>query len=216
MKVKVAARSSPLSKVQVLEVLQELHQHHPKVEFETLWMKTRGDKDLQTSLRVMANSDFFTYEVDQALLQGKCDIAIHSAKDLPNPLASGIALAAVTKGLPNGDSLVMRKGVSFQTLPAGAVIATSSERRENAIKELRSDLCFKDLRGNIGQRLELLENGQADGIVVADAALIRLGLMHLNLFSIPGSTTPLQGQLAITTRHDHSVMLKLFTCLDHR
>ncbi|MDE3045989.1 MAG: hydroxymethylbilane synthase [Verrucomicrobiota bacterium] len=193
---KVGARSSPLSRAQV----EEVRLLYPHVTFEPVWVETIGDRDLATSLRTLGKSDFFTRELDEMLLRGEIDIAVHSAKDLPEPLPSGLCIAALTKGLDPRDSLVFRKGESLETLPSGAWIATSSERREEAVRSLRSDLRFKDVRGPIAQRLALLQTGEADGVVIAEAALLRLGFHHLPRIYLPGPTTPGQGQLAIVCR----------------
>lgn len=214
--IKVGARSSPLSKAQVQEVYSEIHPYCPHIEFENIYVETTGDKDRATSLRTLDKTDFFTKELDHLLLNGGCRIAVHSAKDLPDPLPKGLTIAAITKGVDPADVLVLRPGESLETLPAGAHIATSSVRREEQVRQLRHDLNFCDLRGTIGERLTLLENGQADGVVLAEAALIRLGLTHLNRIRLPGETAPYQGQLAILCRESDAEMLDLFYYLDTR
>lgn len=212
--IKVGARESPLSQVQVQEVLKELQKIHPFVQFHLITLKTQGDRDLNTSLRGQDKTDFFTRELDDLLLKDECRITIHSAKDLPDPLPEGLQIVAITEGIASWDSLVLRKGETLKTLPKNALIATSSERREEAVKQLRSDFCFTDLRGPIHQRLKQLE--AVHGVVVAEAALIRLQLTHLNRIRLPGETTPLQGKLAILTRQNDQEMEKLFSCLDCR
>jgi hydroxymethylbilane synthase len=212
----VAARSSPLSQIQVREVLDELRRFHPEIEFETTLVESQGDKDQSTSLRTMEKTNFFTKEIDELILNKSCRIGIHSAKDLPHPLPEGLSVLALTKGLDPADVLVMRPNKSIQTLPSGAIIATSSERRENALRQLRSDLRFVDLRGIISQRLAKLESGVVDGVIIAEAALIRLGLTHLNRIKIPGETAEGQGKLAVVGRTDDDEMMELFACLDSR
>lgn len=213
----VAARASPLSLVQVEEVCHEIKQFHPHICFKPLYISTHGDQDLKTSLRDLPkSSDFFTRELDEALLQRRCNIAIHSAKDLPDPLREGLTIAAITRGLDSGDSLVLKSGFTIESLPEGAVIATSSHRREENVRQLKSNLKFVDIRGPIGQRLALLESGEVDGVVVAEAALIRLKLTHLNRVKLPGLTVPLQGKLAVVVREDAPAMLKMFSCIDSR
>lgn len=213
----VAARASPLSKVQVEEVYHELSQYYPDVSFKPLYMTSYGDSDRQTSLRLLdKSSDFFTRELDEALIQRKCSIAIHSAKDLPDPLRPGLVIAALTRGVDSADVLVLKPGSSLQTLPAGAVIATSSERREENVRALKSDVKFIDLRGTIAERLELLSTGAVDGVVVAEAALIRLKLTHLNRVRLPGETAAMQGKLAVVARQDAHAILKMFACIDSR
>jgi len=207
------ARDSRLSQVQFQEVQDLLKVHHPHVTLVPHFVKTIGDIDQQTSLRNLGNTDFFTREIDDMLLKGDCRIAIHSAKDLPSPLPKGIALVALTVGVDPADSLVLRQGESFDALPAGSVIATSSVRREATVAAIRPDFRFIDLRGTIEKRLEKLQSGGADGVVVAEAALIRLGLTHLNRIRLPGNTTEGQGRLAILAREGDLEMAHLFSCL---
>lgn len=210
------ARQSPLSKVQFEEIRQALTKHHPHLALEAYFVQTSGDIDQITSLRSLGKTDFFTKEIDTLLLRGCCHIGIHSAKDLPEPLTTGLTVVAVTKGLSAADALVLRAGDSLQSLPKGACIATSSLRREEMVRNLRQDLRFVDLRGTIDQRLGKLATGEADGIVVAEAALIRLGLTHLNRIILPGETTPFQGQLAVVARSGDKQMGEIFECLDSR
>lgn len=212
----VGARSSPLSRIQAEEVLTEIQQHYPQVSFVYHFVETYGDKDRKTSLRELNKTDFFTREIDNLLLQGSCRVGIHSAKDLPDPLTRGLVLAALTQGLDSFDVLVMPPGMTLSTLPPGALIATSSERREQMVLQLRSDLRFTDIRGGVDERLKKLERGEIDGLVVAEAALIRLRLTHLNRQVLPGETVPGQGQLAIIVREDDEEMKQLFQILDSR
>lgn len=210
----VGARESPLSKSQVSEVQAAIKRFHPHVELAPVWVSTTGDQNLQLSLRGLGKTDFFTKEIDALLLSGDCQIAIHSAKDLPEAIPSGLQIIALTQSVDSRDALVLRTGETFENLKPGSIIATSSERREEAVKSLRRDLQFIDLRGTIENRLDFLHSGRADGVVVAEAALIRLGLTHLNRIFLPGETTPLQGQLAILARANDLAMLALFSCLD--
>jgi hydroxymethylbilane synthase len=212
----VGARPSPLSRAQVQEVLEALQQYHPKVTFSVHYIATIGDRDQKTSLRTLDRTDFFTRDIDQWVLQGKGRLGIHSAKDLPVPLAKGLTLFCLTRGVDSSDSLVFRPHDNLHSLSAGARIATSSVRREEAVRQLRSDLSFCDLRGTIEQRLAKLETGEADGVVVAEAALIRLGLTHLNRIRLPGPTAEGQGQLAVVGREEDEDIKVLFACLDVR
>lgn len=214
MKIEVAGRESPLSKAQIEEVLQELLQFHKGIAFEKTFLKTSGDIDLKTSLKDLDKTDFFTRQIDELLLNKKCRIAIHSAKDLPKIIPEGLCLIALTKGLDPSDSLVLKKGISLDSLKNKAVIGTSSVKREQALKNLRSDFIFKDIRGQIMARLELLENSTVDGVVIAEAAIIRLKLEHLNRVRLNYETTPLQGRLAIIAREDDVKMKELFSCID--
>ncbi len=142
------------------------------------------------------------------LLKGEIDAAIHSAKDLPEPLPQGLVLAALTKGVDPRDSLVFQK-----PLAPGALIATSSERREEQVRALYPDVRFTDLRGTIGERLAKIESGEIDGAVIAEAALIRLKL-NPNRVILPGETASLQGRLAIITREADIQAKELFHAID--
>ncbi|MCX6991253.1 MAG: hydroxymethylbilane synthase [Chlamydiae bacterium] len=212
----VAARSSSLSRVQVQEVLAELNAFHPNVYFTPHLVATKGDKDLLTSLRNMDKTNFFTLEIDLMLLEKKCRIAIHSAKDLPEPLAKGLKCIALTKGVDSSDVLVFRENEGLSTLQKNAKVATSSLRREEMIKELREDFLCVDIRGTIEERLKKLDRGEVDALVIAQAALIRLGLTFRNRITLPGPAALHQGQLAILCREEDEEMVELFSCIDVR
>lgn len=193
---KIGARSSPLSRAQVEEVLS----FFPKFPVEMIWVETMGDRDKKTSLRTLGKTDFFTRELDELLLGGKIDAAVHSAKDLPDPLPRGLKLAFLSPGLDPRDCLVLRQG---EHLRPNMLIATSSKRREEAACALCPTARFIDLRGTIQERLEKIITHQVDGVVLAECALIRLKLTHLNRIFLPGDIAPLQGKLAIVTREDN-------------
>lgn len=209
-KITVGARDSLLSKIQVEEVYQELKRYHPELIFYPLFIKTQGDRDKVSSLRHKDKTNFFTKELDEMLLAGKCRITIHSAKDLPEPLPSGIKLVALTEGVDSSDALVFR---NYETLRPNAIVATSSERREEAVKHLFPHARFVDIRGTIDERLEKLYQKEVDAVVIAEAALIRLGLKHLNRIRLPGESAPLQGRLAILAKEEDHEMFDLCLCL---
>ncbi len=188
---RAGARNSPLSRAQVEEIRREFG-----LDFEVVWVSTVGDRDRATSLRGLEKTDFFTRELDELLLRGEIDIAIHSAKALPDPLPAGLRIAALSQGVDPRDCLVYREPVR--------VVATSSERREEAVRRLFPECRFVDLRGWIHERLMKWERGEVDGVVLAEAALIRLGLTHLPRLFLPGDTAPLQGKLAIVCRSDYT------------
>ena len=212
----VGARPSPLSLAQVRELSEALQQYHPHVCFDIHYMSTVGDRNQNTSLRTLDRTDFFTRDIDAWVLEGQERLGIHSAKDLPKSLAAGLTLFCLTKGVDPSDSLVLRPNETLSSLPVGARIATSSIRREEAVGQLRQGFCFSDLRGTIEQRLIKLETGEADGIVVAEAALIRLGLTHLNRIRLPGPIAEGQGQLAVVGREEDQEIKNLFASLDVR
>ncbi len=206
--VKVGARGSPLSKKQVEEVLQELQKYHPLVSFDPIWITTTGDLDRTSSLRNMPKNDFFTKEIDEKQLQGQFRISIHSAKDLPDPIREGLAVVAITKGLTAEDSLLVSP-----TFSGKGKIATSSIRRELTIQELYPEATTVDIRGNIHERIATLERGEIEGVVMAECALIRLGLTHLKRLKLPPPYAEGQGQLAIIAQEGDSEMKELFSCM---
>lgn len=216
MNITIGSRGSPLAKVQVDEVLKEITLHHPSVQFSCHFLETTGDKDQKTSLRTLDKTDFFTKEIDNMLLTGLCRLGIHSAKDLPDPIPEGLTMIALTKGIDSSDSLVLQQGKNLSSFTSAPLIATSSVRREESVLQLIPHAIFRDIRGTIQQRLKVLEENQIDGVVIAEAALIRLGLTHLNRFTLPGETTPFQGQLAVIARSDDAEMKELFSCIDCR
>lgn len=211
MKIKVGARRSKLSRKQVEEVMKEL-----KVDYTVDYVETIGDRDLKSSLGPMDKTDFFTREIDQKVLDRSCDLGIHSAKDLPDPLPEGLKLFALTKGIDSSDSLVIREGKQLKHLKRGAIIGSSSVRRDEAIKRLRPDLKCIEVRGPVDVRLSMLDRGEIDGLVVAEAALIRLGLTTRNRITLSGETAPLQGKLAVIGRNDDKEMEALFHLIDVR
>lgn len=214
--IKALARKSPLSKAQVEEIKQEFALHYSNLLIDAHFIDTQGDLDKKTSLRGMDKTNFFTKEIDLAVWNKSYDLGIHSAKDLPSPMPQGLMIAAITRGLDPSDSLVLRKEGSLRSLPFQAKIATSSPRRDAAVKMLRSDFSVVDIRGTIEERLAYLQSELVDGIVVAEAALIRLGLTHLPRIRLPGETTPFQGQLALVAREDDFSTRELCQCLDSR
>ncbi len=208
---KIAARKSPLSQIQVQEVYAALKPFHPSLLFEKIFIETTGDRDRTTSLRSMMQTNFFTKEIDELVLSGQCDAGIHSAKDLPAELPACLELVGLTSGLDPADSLVIKPG----GLPPRGIVATSSIRREELVRELYPQVSFVDIRGTIAERLAKLESGEVDGVVIAEAALIRLGLTHLPRQRLKGATAPLQGKLAIVSRRDNQPIKQLFACINN-
>lgn len=213
---RIASRSSPLARAQVNECLVALKAVYPALQSHVIYVETHGDRDLSISLRDLGQTDFFTREVDALVLNDTCDIALHSAKDLPSPLPKELLCIALTRCLDPTDSLVLPPGQTLESLPKGARIATSSLRREEAVLRLRKDLTCIDVRGTIADRLKLLDEGCAEGVVVAHAALLRLSLTHLNHITLLGATTPLQGQLALIAKQTRTDLQELVACLDVR
>jgi hydroxymethylbilane synthase len=208
----VAARGSLLSRAQVAEVYNELKRYHPEILFRSIWVKTAGDIDQVTSLTCMEKTDFFTKEVDELIVQGKARIGIHSAKDLPETLCPGLVVIKYTKGVDPSDVFVFRKGDALAKLPLKAKVGTSSLRRIENLHKIREDLVAVDIRGTIETRLQMLDEGRVDALVMAKAALIRLGIER-STENLIGPTAPLQGRLAITAREEDVEMRLLFSSL---
>ncbi|MGC8765979.1 MAG: uroporphyrinogen-III C-methyltransferase [Brevinematia bacterium] len=210
-KIKVIARNSNLSLKQVEEVFSELN-----LDYELVPVLSYGDKHKGVSLLKDVPEDFFTRELDKAILSGVADVAIHSAKDLPFPLPYGIDLAALTKGKSKEDALVSKNKLKLIELPEGAKIGLSSKLRKENILRLRPDLKIVSIRGTIEERLSILDSGKVDAIIVALCALERLGLLDRVSEVLPFETHPLQGKLAITIRKDRPDLKKIFFPLDER
>lgn len=214
--IKVAARNSPLSIKQVLEVERELKQHVSSFKIYPTLIHSKGDLDLKTSLLYLEKTDFFTKEVDDLVKDGICDVSIHSAKDLPETLDKDLEIYALTKGVDSCDVLVLREGETLKSLKEGALIGTSSLRRLSAVSLIRKDFTPKDIRGTIQRRIELLQNKEYDAVIIAKAALIRLDLLHLNFIELNIEVSPLQGRLAVVGKKNNIELKTIFSKIDHR
>ena len=177
-------------------------------------LKTSGDVDKKTPLSEVTQDDFFTKEIDALLLKGTVDVAIHSAKDLPQKMPEGLRIFAMTRGLDSSDVLLLHPEKTIASLPPGACIGSSSLRRQEIIKQIRPDLQSVSIRGTIEERISLLYGGKIDGVIIAKAALIRLSLLHLNTVSLPFPAQGLQGKLAVVGRKEDRVSASLFAPLD--
>lgn len=196
-KIRVIARGSRLSRLQVEEVFKNF----PELAYEIKYLESYGDKNQQISLlNGEAPADIFTRELDDAIRQGDADIAIHSAKDLPYPLPDDIEVIALFPAFDTTDSLVSRDHKKLTELPAGSIIGTSSPLRKKGLKELRPDLTIKGIRGCIEERVQQVKDGKYDAAIVATCALKRLGMEDEIAEVLPFPTHPLQGFLAITAK----------------
>ena len=194
-KIRVIARGSRLSRLQVEEVFKNF----PKLAYEIKYLESYGDKNQQISLlNGEAPADIFTRELDDAIRQGDADIAIHSAKDLPYPLPEDIEVIALFPAFDTTDSLVSRDHKKLAELPADSIIGTSSPLRKKGLNELRPDLTIKGIRGCIEERIQQVKDGKYDAAIVATCALKRLGMEDEIAEVLPFPTHPLQGFLAIT------------------
>lgn len=196
-KIRVIARGSRLSRLQVEEVFKNF----PELAYEIKYLESYGDKNQQISLlNGEAPADIFTRELDDAIRQGDADIAIHSAKDLPYPLPEDIEVIALLPAFDTTDSLVSRNHKKLAELPAGSIIGTSSPLRKKGLNELRPDLTIKGIRGCIEERVQQVKDGKYDAAIVATCALKRLGMEDEIAEVLPFPTHPLQGFLAITAK----------------
>ena len=194
-KIKVIARGSRLSRLQVEEVFKNF----PELAYEIKYLESYGDKNQQISLlNGEAPADIFTRELDDAIRQGDADIAIHSAKDLPYPLPEDIEVIALFPAFDTTDSLVSRDHKKLAELPAGSIIGTSSPLRKKGLKELCPGLTIKGIRGCIEERVQQVKDGKYDAAIVATCALKRLGMEAEIAEVLPFPTHPLQGFLAVT------------------
>ena len=202
-KIRVIARGSRLSRLQVEEVFKQF----PDLAYEIKYLESYGDKNQQISLlNGEAPADIFTRELDDAIRRGDADIAIHSAKDLPYPLPEDIEVIALFPAFDTTDSLVSRSHKTLAELPAGSVIGTSSPLRKKGLNELRPDLTIKGIRGCIEERVQQVKDGKYDAAIVATCALKRLGMEDEIAEVLPFATHPLQGFLAITAKKDNSTL----------
>ena len=194
-KIRVIARGSRLSRLQVEEVFKNF----PELAYEIKYLESYGDKNQQISLlNGEAPADIFTRELDDAIRQGDADIAIHSAKDLPYPLPEDIEVIALFPAFDTTDSLVSRDHKKLAELPACSIIGTSSPLRKKGLNDLRPDLTIKGIRGCIEERVQQVKDGKYDAAIVATCALKRLGMEDEIAEVLPFPTHPLQGFLAIT------------------
>jgi len=217
-RIRIGTRGSRLALWQAASVEKGLHRVAPEIDCEIIVIATQGDRDKTSSLTRIGGMGVFTKEIERALADNEIDIAVHSLKDLPTEMTEGLELAAVPERGPVEDALVSLRGLSLGELPEGAVIGTGSIRRRSQLLRRRPDLRMKDLRGNIETRLRKLYSGEYDAIMMARAAMVRLGLQMV-LYSVfdRGDIIPAVGQGAIGVQireGDHSVR-KTISALDH-
>lgn len=214
-RIKVGTRPSNLA----LKQAQEIRRLLPEVRFDISPIGTKGDKDKVSPLNLHENTDFFTYEIEKALLNREIDVAIHSAKDLEEDPPKDLTIAAMTRSVSRFDALVAKGDFTLDTLPAGSIIGTSSRNRKIGVLKYRSDLATLDIRGNIDERFFQLDKGYFDAIIVAHAALIRLGYEDRVSQIIPLDIIqphPLQGRLSVQVRKDRKDLIETFRSIDEK
>lgn len=217
MKILLATRPSALARWQTNWVIQALQAAWPDLDCEEVVITTHGDRELSRPLPEIGGKGLFTEELESAILSGKVDAAVHSLKDLPVDNPPGLVVGAVPARAEVRDALVALPGTTLENLPAGAVVGTSSLRRQAQLRARRPDLQVTSLRGNVDTRIRKLEQGQYRAILLAGAGLERLGLLEkvaqwLSLeVMLPA---PGQGALAVQCRADHSALLQRLAALE--
>ena len=213
----IGTRSSKLALWQAEYVKGRLEEEYPELTVELKLMTTKGDKILDAPLAKIGGKGLFTKELEMDMLDGGIDLAVHSLKDMPTELPEGLCLAAITKRFDPGDAVVSPKFKTFDALPCGAKVGTSSLRRKAQLLHARPDLNICDLRGNVNTRLAKLESENFDAIILAVAGLKRLGFGERITEVLPRDMVlPAvgQGALAIETRADDKEMREMLAFLN--
>lgn len=172
-KVVIGSRSSQLALIQAESVVAKLREAYPDLKISLSKVLTRGDRDRRTSLERIGRVGIFVKELEEALLDGRIDLAVHSLKDVPTEIPAGLCLLAVTERLDPRDVLVAKSRLS--ELPSGTRIGSGSLRRAVELTQYRPDLEVCSIRGNVDTRLRKVASGEVDGVIVAAAAILRLG-----------------------------------------
>ena len=205
---RIGTRKSRLAMVQTEIVREEILAHFPFLEVEIVPMSTKGDQILDRSLTSFGGKGVFTKELEEALLRGEIDLAVHSAKDMPMEFPKGLALGAVLSREDASDVLVTTDGTPVRNMAPGSIIGTSSLRRQIQIRQMNPQVKVKLLRGNVQTRIEKLKSGQYDGILLAAAGLNRLGICGENLAA--GAGPELSGKLCMAEAKTESADLLYF------
>lgn len=214
----IASRESQLAMWQAEHIKQRLQKLYPEMTITILGMTTKGDQILDKTLSKIGGKGLFVKELEQALIEGKADLAVHSLKDVPMQLPEGFALAAITERENPFDALVSNKYATLAELPDGAIVGTSSLRRQAQIKAAYPNLIIKPLRGNVQTRLRKLDDGEYDAIILAASGLIRLELQDRIRAVLPtNESLPAAGQgaLAIEIAEHRQDLQDLLAPLNH-
>ncbi len=216
--IRIATRKSPLAMWQAEHVTAELKKAHPGLKVEILGMSTQGDKILDTPLAKIGGKGLFVKELEVAMLDGRADIAVHSMKDVPVELPDGLHLSTILEREDPRDAFVSNTYKTFDDLPKGARVGTSSLRRQCQLVQSRPDLQILPLRGNVNTRLRKLDEGEYDAIILAAAGLKRLGF-HDRITAEISAEISLpaigQGAVGIECRIDDTRINELLTPLHH-
>lgn len=218
-KLTIGTRSSKLALWQAHYIAECIRTQYPEVEVSILHIMTTGDKILDVPLAKIGGKGLFTKELETAMLNREIDLAVHSLKDMPTELPSGLLLAAITERVDPGDALISPKYGSIDNLPQGAKVGTSSLRRKAQLLKYRPDLKISDLRGNLDTRLKKMDTEELDAIILAVAGLKRLGWQDLITQVLPMDIClPAvgQGALAIEARSDDMEVRTMLEFLNHQ
>ncbi len=175
MEIKIGTRKSKLALWQSEWVKRKIEEKFPEIKVDLVKIVTKGDKILDVPLARIGDKGLFTKEIEEAMLKGDVDIAVHSLKDVPSVLPEGLKLIAFSEREDPRDAFLSNGKFTLETLPEGAVIGTSSLRRKAQLRMLRKDLKIEDLRGNVDTRIRKLKEGQYDAVILAAAGVKRLG-----------------------------------------
>jgi hydroxymethylbilane synthase len=201
--IKIGTRGSQLALYQAEKVKDTLEILFPELQVDLKIIKTKGDKILDVALSKIGDKGLFTKEIENELLDGSVDLAVHSLKDLPTTLPVGLKLGAVLERGEFRDALVSKNGKKLSELVAGDIVATSSLRRQAGLMKMNNQIIIKDIRGNVNSRLQKMEDGYCDAMIMAAAGLQRLGLeKYITEIIDPEIIVPAvsQGAIAIETR----------------
>ena len=215
---RIATRKSPLALWQAEYVRDRLQKAHPGLRVELVRMTTQGDKVLDSPLAKIGGKGLFVKELEEGLLSGRADLAVHSMKDVPVELPDGLHLPVICEREDPRDAFVSRRFASLDELPQGARVGTSSLRRQCQIKARRPDLEILNLRGNVNTRLAKLDAGDFDAVILAAAGLLRLGFAgRITTYLDTAVSLPAMGQgaVGIECRRDDPEVNELIAVLDH-
>ncbi|MBE9055307.1 hydroxymethylbilane synthase [Sphaerospermopsis sp. LEGE 08334] len=219
--IRIGSRKSQLALVQTYWVREQLQKSYPDINFEVHTMSTQGDKILDVALAKIGDKGLFTKELELGMIEKSIDFAVHSLKDLPTNLPEGLALAAITERENPADAVVFHekyKGQTLETLPAGAVIGTSSLRRLAQLRHKFPHFTFKDVRGNLNTRMAKLDAGEYDALILAVAGLERLEMsdrIHQILPPDISLHAVGQGALGIECRADDAELITILKAIEH-
>ncbi len=217
-RLRIATRKSPLALWQAEHVADRLRTLHPGLEVELVGMSTQGDKILDTPLAKIGGKGLFVKELEQGMMAGSADIAVHSMKDVPVTLPEGFHLAAILERHDPRDAFVSNHFASIDQLPLGARLGTASLRRQAQVAQYRPDLKILTLRGNINTRMAKLDADQYDAIILAASGLKRMGFdQRIRSCLSPEQSLPAigQGALGIECRSDDERINRLIAPLNH-